>query len=291
VLIEGETGTGKELVARGIHRASARGEGPFVAVNCAALPESLLESELFGHRRGAFTGATQDHQGLFEAATGGTICLDEVGEMPLAMQPKLLRVLQDGQITRVGDQRPRAVDVRVVSATNRRLTDEVAAHRFRDDLFYRLAAFPIVLPPLRDRRADIPVLADRFLAAAALRHGKRISGFEPETLAALCQFPWPGNVRELQNEIERAVELARDGAGIGVGHLSAKLRSEGGAAPVEVAPVEPMTTDLRQARAAFEAQHIRRVLIQHDGNVTHAAAALGLSRAMLQNKMKEYGLR
>ncbi len=291
VLIEGETGTGKELVARGIHRASARGEGPFVAVNCAALPESLLESELFGHRRGAFTGATQDHQGLFEAATGGTIFLDEVGEMPLAMQPKLLRVLQDGQITRVGDQRPRAVDVRVISATNRRLTDEVAAHRFRDDLFYRLAAFPIVLPPLRDRRADIPVLADRFLAAAALRHGKRIPGFESETLVALCHFSWPGNVRELQNEIERAVALARDGTAIGVGHLSAKLRPEGAPAPVDTMPVEQTVTDLRQARAAFEAQHIRRVLVQHDGNVTRAAAALGLSRAMLQNKMKEYGLR
>jgi transcriptional regulator with GAF, ATPase, and Fis domain len=291
VLIEGETGTGKELVARGIHRASARGEGPFVAVNCAALPESLLESELFGHRRGAFTGATQDHQGLFEAATGGTIFLDEVGEMPLTMQPKLLRVLQDGQITRVGDQRARAVDVRVISATNRRLTDEVAARRFRDDLFYRLAAFPIALPPLRDRRADIPVLADRFLAAAALRHGKRITGFEAETLAAFCHFSWPGNVRELQNEIERAVALARDGTTIGLGHLSAKLRPDDAATPVETVPEEPMVTDLRQARAAFEAQHIRRVLVQHDGNVTRAAAALGLSRAMLQNKMKEYGLR
>ena len=291
VLIEGETGTGKELVARGIHRASARGEGPFVAVNCAALPESLLESELFGHRRGAFTGATQDHQGLFEAATGGTIFLDEVGEMPLAMQPKLLRVLQDGQITRVGDQRPRAVDVRVISATNRRLTDEVAAKRFRDDLFYRLSAFPISLPPLRDRRADIPILADRFLAAAALRHGRRISGFEPDAIAVLCQFSWPGNVRELQNEIERAVALARDGTAIGTGHLSAKLRPEGAPAPVDAVGVEPTVTDLRQARAAFEAQHIRRVLVLHDGNVTRAALALGLSRAMLQNKMKEYGLR
>jgi transcriptional regulator with GAF, ATPase, and Fis domain len=291
VLIEGETGTGKELVARGIHRASARGEGPFVAVNCAALPESLLESELFGHRRGAFTGATQDHQGLFESATGGTIFLDEVGEMPLAMQPKLLRVLQDGQITRVGDQRPRAVDARVISATNRRLTDEVAAHRFRDDLFYRLAAFPIALPPLRDRRADIPVLADRFLAAAALRHGKRIPGFDTDVLAALCRFGWPGNVRELQNEIERAVALARDGTGIGMAHLSTKLRPDGAAAPVEPELIEPTVTDLRQARAAFEAQHIRRVLVQQDGNVTRAAAALGLSRAMLQNKMKEYGLR
>ena len=291
VLIEGETGTGKELVARGIHRASARGEGPFVAVNCAALPESLLESELFGHRRGAFTGATQDHQGLFEAATGGTIFLDEVGEMPLAMQPKLLRVLQDGQITRVGDQRPRAVDVRVVSATNRRLTDEVAARRFRDDLFYRLGAFPISLPTLRERREDIPILADRFLAAAALRHGKRITGFESDALTALCHFSWPGNVRELQNEIERAVALARDGTPIGVGHLSPKLRPDGAPAPVDALPVEPMVTDLRQARAAFEAQHIRRVLVQHDGNVTRAAVALGLSRAMLQNKMKEYGLR
>jgi transcriptional regulator with GAF, ATPase, and Fis domain len=291
VLIEGETGTGKELVARGIHQASARGEGTFVAVNCAALPENLLESELFGHRRGAFTGATQDQRGLFEAASGGTVFLDEVGEMAPSMQAKLLRVLQNGEITRVGDQRPRKVDVRVISATNRQLGDEVAAHRFREDLYYRLAAFPIHLAPLRERRFDIPVLAERFLGAAVVRHRKRIAGIEADALARLTAFGWPGNVRELENEIERAVTLARDGEAIGVAHLSPKLRPADPPCPGDAALLDETITDLREARAAFEARHIRRVLEQHGGNVTRAAAALGLSRAMLQNKMKEYGLR
>jgi transcriptional regulator with GAF, ATPase, and Fis domain len=291
VLIEGETGTGKELVARGIHGASERADGPFVAVNCAALPEHLLESELFGHRRGAFTGATHDRQGLFESASGGTILLDEVGEMPLAMQAKLLRVLQEGEVTRVGDQRPRKVDVRVVSATNRTLGDEVAAHRFREDLYYRVAAFPIALPPLRTRRFDIPVLAERFLRGAAERHRKRAPGIDAEARALLTAFAWPGNVRELQNEIERAVALARDGETIGVAHLSPKLRPAGALPDADAALVEETVTDLRHARATFETRHIRRVLELNGGNVTRAAAALGLSRAMLQTKMKEYGLR
>src|SRR5262249_42076567 len=179
VLIEGGTGTGKELVARGIHRASARGSEPFVAVNCAALPEGLLESELFGHRRGAFTGATQDQAGVFEAATGGTIFLDEIGEMPLVMQAKLLRVLQESEVTRVGERQARKIDVRVISATNRDLVEAVARGGFRDDLFYRVGAFPIRLPALHERREDIPLLAGHFLVAAAQRHPKRIAGWEP----------------------------------------------------------------------------------------------------------------
>jgi len=291
VLLEGQTGTGKELVARGIHRASARGEAPFVAINCAALPEHLLESELFGHRRGAFTGATNDQPGLFEAASGGTILLDEIGEMPLAMQPKLLRVLQEGEVARVGEQRPRKVDVRVISATNRTLVNEVTEHRFRDDLYYRLAAFPIRVPPLAERRFDIPLLVDRFLTAAAERHHKHTPGIERDALAALTAFGWPGNVRELQNEIERAVALARNGESVGLAHLSPKLHLADAPAAADAVLIEETMTDLRLARAAFEARHVRRVLALHGGNVTRAAGALGLSRAMLQNKMKEYGLR
>jgi Nif-specific regulatory protein len=291
VLIEGETGTGKELVARGIHRASPRGAGPFLAVNCAALPEALLESELFGHRRGAFTGAIQDQQGLFEAAGGGTVFLDEIGEMPPAMQAKLLRVLQESAVTRVGDPRPRPVDVRVISATNRDLAGEVREHRFRQDLYYRLAAFPIHVPPLREHRFDVPRLADRFLAAAAGRAGKRIPGIHPEASALLESFGWPGNVRELQNEIARAVALARDGESIGPAHLSAKVRGEAAGPAAAATPAEARADLLRPARSAFERRHIARVLGQEGGNVSRAARALGLSRAMLQKKMKEYALR
>jgi two-component system response regulator HupR/HoxA len=223
VLVEGETGTGKELVARSIHDAGPRADEPFVAVNCAALPEQLLESELFGHRRGAFTGATSDQIGLFEAASGGTIFLDEVGEPPLPMQAKLLRVLEESEVLPVGERRPRKIDVRVVTATNRDLSEEIAARRFRDDLFYRIAAFPIRLPALRERREDVPLLVDRFLADAAARHGKTIPGVEPRALERLLGFDWPGNVRELKNELARAVALASDGEKIDMTHLSPRL--------------------------------------------------------------------
>jgi transcriptional regulator with GAF, ATPase, and Fis domain len=296
VLVEGETGTGKELVARGIHRASARAAGPFVAVNCAALPEPLLESELFGHRRGAFTGADRDRRGLFEAASGGTIFLDEVGEMPLAMQAKLLRVLQESEVIPIGDSRPRRVDVRVVSATNRDLRREVADRRFREDLFYRLSTFPIRLPALRERRDDIPLLADHFLAQAAARHRKAIDSIEPAALELLLEHDWPGNARELQNELERAVALGSSGDRIGPGLLSARLRGARRPRPAESPPAEtakpdaafdgPTTTDLREAREAFEAEFIRRMLERHGGNVSRTARALGLSRAMLHKKIR-----
>jgi len=294
VLVQGETGTGKELVARGIHRASARAAQPFVAVNCAALPETILESELFGHRRGSFTGATQDQRGLFEAASGGTIFLDEVGEMPLSMQAKLLRVLQEGEVLPVGERVPRRIDVRVIAATNRDLLDAIGQRTFRDDLYYRVSAFPIYVPPLRERRDDIPLLADRFLTAAAARHGKRIPGIVRAALDALVRAAWPGNVRELQNEIERGVALAQDGESIGPAHLSARLQT----VPAAAEPEEGATRteqhdsgDLRNARTAFEVQFIAKVLRQHLGNVSHAAQALGISRVALQKKMKDYGLR
>ncbi|HUN57395.1 MAG TPA: sigma 54-interacting transcriptional regulator [Candidatus Binataceae bacterium] len=331
VLIEGETGTGKELVARALHRMSDRADRPFLAVNCAALSEHLLESELFGHRRGAFTGAINDQPGLFKAASGGVIFLDEIGEMPLAMQPKLLRVLQDGEIIPVGSTRPERVDVRVLSASNRNLKAAVDSGAFRADLYYRLAAFPITLPPLRDREGDIPLLAARFLSAASDRQHKSISGFDPAALAMLERYEWPGNVRELQNEIERAVALTPPGATIRSESLSPRIRTDAHSGPVSkpapaVAPSPPTAPtptsgtaipsvgsgsalpplpgspassaspsnengDLRFARADFEARHITKVLSNHQGNVSRAAKALGISRISLQRKLKEYNIR
>jgi transcriptional regulator with GAF, ATPase, and Fis domain len=314
VLIEGETGTGKELVARGIHRASSRADAPFVAINCAALPEALLESELFGHRRGAFTGATDDQPGLFRAAKGGVILLDEIGEMPLAMQTKLLRVVQENEVTPVGDTRPSKVDVRVISATNRDLKAALAARAFRQDLYYRLAVFPIRLPPLRERREDIPFLAARFLEVASERHRKSLRGFDPPVIDLLSRFDWPGNVRELQNEIERVVALAADGEIITADRLSPGLRlaeisggttaatgtalSPEGTNHTSASPTEvfserntPAATSLQHARATFEARFISQILGEHAGNVSHAAVALGVSRVALQKKMKRYRLR
>jgi transcriptional regulator with PAS, ATPase and Fis domain len=315
VLIEGETGTGKELVARGIHRASSRADAPFVAVNCAALPEALFESELFGHRRGAFTGATDDQPGLFRAAKGGVMLLDEIGEMPLAMQAKLLRVVQENEVTPVGDTRPSKVDVRVISATNRDLKAALAARTFRQDLYYRLAVFPIRVPPLRERREDIPFLAAQFLKLASERHRKSLRGFDASAIDMLSHADWVGNVRELQNEIERLVALTADGETITADHLSPGLRpaevSRGAAATATRAAFSPggedqastspsqassernthAATSLQQARAAFEARFISQVLGEHGGNVSHAAVALDLSRVALQKKMKRYRLR
>jgi Nif-specific regulatory protein len=302
VLLEGETGTGKELVAREIHRMGARADKPFLAVNCAALSEHLLESELFGHRRGSFTGATQNQPGLFRAASGGVIFLDEIGEMPLSMQPTLLRVLQDGEIMSVGDTRPERVDVRVFSATNRDLRSSVAAGSFRADLYYRLAAFPIRLPPLRMRRRDIPLLADRFLSLATTRHHKDIREFDPAVLRLFESYEWPGNIRELQNEIERAVVLTPSGGPIRPEQLSAEVRGAATQplpkpAAAETQPARQPSksareqTTLREARSGFEARFIAEILARNSGNISHSAEMMGLSRIQLQRKMKEYGLR
>jgi Nif-specific regulatory protein len=304
VLIQGETGTGKELVASGIHAASERAASRFVAINCGALSETLLESELFGHKRGAFTGALQDRQGLFEAAAGGTILLDEVGEMPLAMQVKLLRVLQENEVIPVGETRARKVDVRVISATNRDLAAEVEGGRFRADLFYRLTAFPIHLPPLRDRREDIGALVTHILCRIAGRLGRQAIGVDPAALDLLVRFDWPGNVRELQNELERAVALLGGAGRIRDEHLSGKVVRGGLPAtpppppappraarpdPAGAAPLPPRggpPVPLRVARAAFEERYIDDVLRANGGNVSHSAAALGLSRAMLHKRLR-----
>src|SRR5215469_4334848 len=295
VLLVGETGSGKEHFARAIHRMSARADKPFLAVNCAALSEHLLNSELFGHRRGAFTGADRDQPGFFRAASGGIIFLDEIGEMPLAMQPTLLRVLQDGEIISVGDTRPEKVNVRVFSATNQDLKAAVAAGKFRADLYYRLAAFPIQLPPLRARRRDIPLLAARFLTIACRRQQKEIREFDPTAMDLLVKYDWPGNIRELQNEIERAVVLAPPGESIRPEHLSNELRgltAVSRAKPLKISAT-PASSDalLREARASFEARYISEVFAHNGGNVSRTANVLGISRISLQRKIKEYGLR
>ncbi len=307
VLVEGETGTGKELVARGIYRASARSEAPFVAVNCAAVPESLLESELFGHRRGAFTGAVRDNPGLFRAADGGVVFLDEIADMPTAMQAKLLRVLEEGEVVPVGDSFPLKVDVRVLAATNRDLKTAMERGGFREDLYYRLGAFAIKLPPLRERREDIPLLASRFISVCSGRHNKRVSGIDQSALDLLVECDWPGNIRQLRNEIERAVALAPDGGSILADNFSPALREKSGRPPVineqavapkAIARAAPDRTPpgeagkpLREARAAFEAEYIGEVLARNQGNVSRAARALGISRPALQEKMKQYLLR
>jgi DNA-binding NtrC family response regulator len=282
VLLVGETGTGKERIARCIHYQGPRQEGRFVAVNCGALSEGLLESELFGHKKGAFTGATEDKEGLFEAADQGTLFLDEVGETSPALQVKLLRVLQEGEFTRVGETQPRRTQARVVAATNRDLEAEVREGRFREDLYYRLSVFPIHLPPLRARREDIPLLAAHFAEKHAAALGRPAPAFSPEALEILTAYSWPGNVRELENEIERALVLLPAGGTISLEVLSGKISGQ-------VFPTK-RTGALRERVAAVERQAIQEALTKHKGNKSRMAAELGLSRWTLSEKMKEYGL-
>jgi len=294
VLLAGETGTGKEVLARCIHGEGPRARGRFVAVNCGALPEQLLESELFGHRRGAFTGATADRPGLFEAAAGGTLFLDEIGETTPALQVRLLRAIQEGEVRRVGEDQVRHVDVRVMAATNRDLRAEVAAGRFREDLFYRLSVFPILLPPLRDRREDIPELAQHFLSRlqAGSGRGRVPAGFTAAAMDALCRYAWPGNIRELQNEVARAALLAAGEERIDTGHLSEAVAGAGaGPGLSAVATVAAGSgSRLRDVVGQVEREMLVAALARHQGNRTHAAAELGLSRWGLVQKLRAYGI-
>jgi len=286
VLISGESGVGKELVARAIHARAARGSKRFVAVNCGAIPETLLESELFGHKKGAFTDATADRRGLFEEADGGTLFLDEVGELPLALQVKLLRVLQDETIRRLGDARDVKVDVRIVAATHRDLGAEVKAGRFREDLYYRLNVLPIVVPPLRDRRDDIPVLMDHFVARNNARLGTRIRGVEPEARRLLLEYAWPGNVRELENSIERAMVLAESEM-ITAHELPERIREARDPIKMQLASGE---LSIKKTTRLIEEVLIRRALQKTRGNRTRAAQVLEISHRALLYKIKEFGL-
>jgi two-component system response regulator AtoC len=290
VLVGGESGTGKELVARAIHRLSPRSEGPFIAVNCGAIPATLLESELFGHRKGAFTDATRDRKGLFEEATGGTLFLDEIGELPLGLQVKLLRVLQEEEIRRLGDTQDIKVDVRVVAATARDLASEVKRSAFREDLYYRLNVLSIGLPPLRERREDIPLLVVHFIQRMNARMGLQVTGATAEAMRLLIESEWPGNVRELENTVERAMVLT-EGQQIDVDSLPDRLRQPTGKGTV-VTPPPLLDDDLSIKRASRRAEEdlIRRALIKTGGNRTRAAELLEISHRALLYKIKEYGI-
>jgi two-component system response regulator AtoC len=290
VLITGESGTGKELVAQALHDSSDRSDAPYIQVNCGAIPESLFESELFGHEKGAFTGAIASRPGRFELADGGTLFLDEVGELPKDMQVKLLRVIQDGQFERVGGMRTQCADVRLIAATNRVLEDEVLDGNFREDLFYRLNVIPIKLPPLRERADDIPLLADHFLAKFNQRLGTAVDGISPDAIAALLSHQWPGNIRELENLIERSV-LLLDGTTLTLADLRG-LSDDNIESTTEIDASEMGLKEyVRVYTAKLERARIQRVLEEEGSNVTRASKKLGISRKSLQMKMKDYGLR
>ncbi|HEX2717463.1 MAG TPA: sigma-54 dependent transcriptional regulator [Gemmatimonadaceae bacterium] len=287
VLVTGESGTGKELVARLVHSSSGRAGNAFVAVNCGAIPEALLESELFGHVKGSFTGASQDRRGLFEEADGGTLFLDEIGEIPVVLQVKLLRALQEGEVRRVGDNASRTVDVRIVAATSRDLEGAVAAGTFRSDLFYRVNVVRLHLPPLRERAEDIPELARHFADRCAARLRLPVPGFTPAALRALGERSWPGNVRELENAIERAIILA-DGATIDAVHLAAPAHLSG--ANGNGHPDAPQDLSVKRQTEALERALIARALERTGGNRTRAAQLLELSHRALLYKIRDYGL-
>ncbi len=286
VLIEGETGTGKELIASSVHYRSKRKDKLFVAQNCAAFPENLLESELFGHKRGAFTGATDEKKGLFEIADGGTLFLDELGEMPLALQAKVLRALQEGEIRPVGATQSKQVNVRIVAATNRNLEAEVKAGRFREDLYYRLKVFPIRVPPLRERRDDIAPLAKFFLARYTVEMGKSVPGFAQETLEIMTAYDFPGNVRELENEVQRLVIQADDGSYLTPELLSPRVRQ------IESVLLSAGAAkgSLREMVDQVERHILIEALREHGNNKTAAAKTLGITREGLHKKLKQLGI-
>jgi len=283
VLIRGESGTGKELIAKAIHFGSPRARGPLVKVNCAALPEALLESELFGHEKGAFTGALTSRQGRFELANGGTIFLDEIGDLPLHLQAKLLRVLQEREFEKVGSSRPIRVNVRIMAASHRPLEDLIKAGQLREDLYYRLNVVPIFIPPLRERRSDVALLIDHFLRHYAEKNGKTIRGLTPEGRDILLRYDYPGNVRELENIIERAVVLTRDDV-IGSGDLPLTVQEP------EIADGD-RETSLTAAVEALERRMIRDALARSDGIQTRAAELLGMGERALRYKLTKYGFR
>ncbi len=283
ILISGESGTGKELLARFIHSRSPRAHRPFVAVNCAALPDGLLESELFGHERGAFTGALVRKLGKFEMAHTGTLLLDEISEMPLGLQAKLLRVLQEREVDRVGGRNPIPINIRVIATTNRSLYREVEQGRFREDLFYRLNVFPITIPPLRERPSDIPLLAHHFVKAAAKRNGVEPPVISQSALEVLKRLPWKGNVRELENVMERAVLLAVNGT-IGPEHLPGEAECP----PRETGTRTGAVSEWRGSLWEMERELICKTLARVKGNRTHAAKELGISVRTLRNKLREY---
>ncbi len=294
VLIRGENGTGKEVVARTLHFASAVSSGPFVPVNCAAIPSELIESELFGHEKGSFTGAYERRIGHFEAAHGGTLFLDEIGDMPLAAQAKVLRALETREITRVGGSKPLTVEIRVVAATNADLDQAVAEKSFRMDLFYRLNVVPLRIPPLRERPEDVPLLARHFLAQIAARTGRRPRALEPDALACLCALPYPGNVRQLRNLLEATSVLAEDG--ITRADLERILENGPGLAAAPTGPVRPFDDPFQAEtfedfKERSEALFFRRKLAENEGNVKRTAERLGMQRSHLYKKLERFGLK
>jgi len=278
VLITGESGTGKELVARAIHRLSPRNNGPFVVINCGAIPENLLESELFGHEKGAFTGAHTRRKGRFESAHGGTLFLDEIGELPMSLQVKLLRFLQDQKIERVGGREQISLDVRVLAATNRELKQAIDEERFREDLYYRISVVTVNLPPLRDRQGDVLLLANAFLQRFSMELKKKVSAFNPPAINALMSYPWPGNIREMENRIKRAVIMAE-----GTKVTPADLE-------INTSPTGQENLTLKEAKEKVERDLVQDALARHKDNITKTSQELGISRPTLYELMDKLGI-
>jgi transcriptional regulator with GAF, ATPase, and Fis domain len=290
VLITGETGTGKELIARSLHEEGRRRDKIFLPFNCSAAPRELLESQLFGHRRGTFTGAVNDQRGIIRAAEGGTLFLDEIGDLALELQPKLLRFLQEGEIMPLGDS-PRRVNVRVIAATNRDLEQDVREGRFREDLFYRLNTFVVKMPPLRVRPEDVPPLASYYFEKMCRRHHRQLAGLTPEAIGYLTRYSWPGNVRQLRNEIERVVVFADEGQAVGVESLSPDiLQAATPSAPVRYQPDFSRPVNFKEILLDVERQLVTEALARNGGNLTRAAEMLGLSRQTFNYKLRKFSL-